>query len=107
MTFLRLRAKDFRAKLGAFVGTGEASPDVRDAVAGIIADVKRRGDTAVLAYTAKFDRAKLTAARQRIPLAELRRAAAGFAPAKKKAFDEAAKCVTAFHTRTLPQGWTA
>lgn len=107
MTFLRLRAKDFRAKLGAFVGTGEASPDVRDAVAGIIADVKRRGDAAVLAYTAKFDRAKLTAARQRIPLAELRRAAAGFAPAKKKAFDEAAKCVTAFHTRTLPQGWTA
>ena len=107
MTFLRLRAKDFRAKLGAFVGTGEASPDVRDAVAGIIADVKRRGDAAVLAYTAKFDRAKLTAARQRIPLAELRRAAAGFAPAKKKAFDEAAKCVTAFHARTLPQGWTA
>ena len=107
MTFLRLRAKDFRAQLGAFVGTGEASPDVRDAVAGIIADVKRRGDAAVLAYTAKFDRAKLTAARQRIPLAELRRAAAGLAPAKKKAFDEAAKCVTAFHTRTLPKGWTA
>ena len=65
MTFLRFRAKDFRAKLGAFVGTGEASPDVRDAVAGIIADVKRRGDAAVLAYTAKFDRAKLTAAGQR------------------------------------------
>ena len=107
MTFLRLRAKDFRAQLGAFVGTGEASPDVRDAVAGIIADVKRRGDAAVLAYTAKFDRAKLTAARQRIPLAELRRAAASFAPAKKKAFDEAAKCVTAFHARTLPKGWTA
>jgi histidinol dehydrogenase len=107
MTFLRLRAKDFRAQLSAFVGTGEASPDVRDAVAGIIADVKRRGDAAVLACTAKFDRAKLTAAGQRIPVAELRRAAAAFAPAKKKAFDEAAKCVTAFHARTLPKGWTA
>jgi histidinol dehydrogenase len=107
MTFLRLRAKDFRAQLSAFVGTGEASPDVREAVAGIIADVKRRGDAAVLAYTAKFDRAKLTAAGQRIPVAELRRAAAAFAPAKKKAFDEAAKCVTAFHARTLPKGWTA
>ena len=107
MTFLRFRAKDFRAQLSAFVGTGEASPDVRAAVAGIIADVKKRGDAAVLAYTAKFDRAKLTAARQRIPLAELRRAAASLAPAKKKAFDEAAKCVTAFHARTLPKGWTA
>ena len=107
MTFLRLRAKDFRAQLGAFVGTGEAAPDVRAAVAGIIADVKKRGDAAVLAYTAKFDRAKLTAARLRIPLAELRRAAAGLDPAKKKAFDEAAKCVTAFHARTLPKGWTA
>lgn len=107
MTFLRLRAKDFRAQLGAFVGTGEADPDVRAAVAGIIADVKRRGDTAVLACTAKFDRVKLTAAQMRVPLKDLKKAADSFDPAKKKAFDEAAKCVTAFHARTLPRGWTA
>jgi histidinol dehydrogenase len=107
MTFLRLRAKDFRAQLGAFVGTGEADPDVRTAVAGIIADVKRRGDTAVLACTAKFDRVKLTAAQMRVPLKDLKKAADSFDPAKKKAFDEAAKCVTAFHARTLPRGWTA
>jgi histidinol dehydrogenase len=107
MTFLRLRAKDFRAQLGAFVGTGEADPDVRTAVAGIIADVKRRGDTAVLACTAKFDRVKLTAAQMRVPLKDLKKAADSFDPTKKKAFDEAAKCVTAFHARTLPRGWTA
>ena len=107
MTFLRLRAKDFRAQLGAFVGTGEADPDVRAAVAGLIADVKRRGDTAVLACTAKFDRVKLTAAQMRVPLKDLKKAADSFNPAKKKAFDEAAKCVTAFHARTLPRGWTA
>ena len=86
MTFLRFRAKDFGAQLSAFVGTGEASPDVRAAVAGIIADVKKRGDAAVLAYTAKFDRAKLTAARQRIPLAELRRAASTSPAARCRSF---------------------
>lgn len=107
MTLLRASDRDFRRRLQAFVGAGEAAPDVRAAVAAIIAEVKTRGDLAVLDYTAKFDHAKLTVRQLRIPPKELARAAAAFAPAKRKAFDEAAKCVTAFHARTLPKGWTA
>ena len=107
MTLLRSSDKDFRSQLRAFVGSGEAAPDVRATVASIIADVKARGDIAVLDYTAKFDHAKLTVRQIRVPLKELEKAAAQFDPAKKKAFDEAAKCVTAFHARTLPKGWTA
>ncbi|MEY3949513.1 MAG: histidinol dehydrogenase [Verrucomicrobiota bacterium] len=107
MTLLRTSDKDFRSQLRAFVGSGEAAPDVRATVAAIIADVKARGDIAVLDYTAKFDHAKLTVRQIRVPLKDLEKAAASFDPAKKKAFDEAAKCVTAFHARTLPKGWTA
>ena len=59
MPVLQAHAPDFLARLRAFVGNGEASTDVRATVAGIIADVRDRGDSAVLAYTKKFDRAQL------------------------------------------------
>ncbi|MFZ1727424.1 MAG: histidinol dehydrogenase, partial [Albidovulum sp.] len=39
----------------------EVAPDVDDAVAAIIADVRARGDAAVRELTARFDRLDLTA----------------------------------------------
>jgi histidinol dehydrogenase len=107
MTVLQAHAPDFLPRLRAFVGNGEASADVRATVAGIIADVRDRGDAAVLAYTKKFDHAQLTAQQLRIPEARLKEAAKQLAPAKRKAFNEAARCVTDFHRRTLPKGWSA
>ena len=38
----------------------EDSPDVDDTVAAIIADVRARGDAALIDYTARFDRLELT-----------------------------------------------
>ncbi|NBX35487.1 histidinol dehydrogenase, partial [bacterium] len=107
MPVLRASDKDFTARLRAFIGNGEAAPDVRVAVAGIIADVKQRGDAAVLYHTAKFDHAKLNVRQLRVPAAQIEQAAARLDPAKRKAFAEAAQCIEAFHRRTLPKGWTA
>jgi len=107
MPVLQANAPDFLARLRAFVGNGEASTDVRTTVAGIIADVRDRGDTAVLAYTKKFDHVQLSAKQLRIPEARLKQAAQQLAPAKRKAINEAARCVTDFHRRTLPKGWSA
>lgn len=107
MIVLQAHAKDFLPRLRAFVGHGEALPAVKQAVTEIISGVRQKGDTAVLAYTAKFDRAKLTARTLRVPVARLKAAAQQLAPAKRKAFNEAARCVTAFHQRTLPKGWSA
>ena len=87
MPVLQAHAPDFLARLRAFVGNGEASTDVRATVAGIIADVRDRGDSAVLAYTKKFDRAQLSAKQLRIPEARLKQAAQQLAPAKRKAID--------------------
>ena len=107
MPVLRASDKGFEARLRAFIGNGEAAEDVRAAVAGIVADVKKRGDAAVLYHTAKFDHAKLNVRQLRVPAAQIEQAAARLDPAKRKAFTEAAKCIEDFHRRTLPKGWTA
>ena len=107
MPVLRASEKGFEASLRAFIGNGEASEDVRAAVTAIVADVKRRGDAAVLYHTAKFDHAKLNVRQLRVPAAQIEQAAARLDPAKRKAFAEAAKCIEDFHRRTLPKGWTA
>ncbi len=107
MPVLRASDKGFEARLRAFIGNGEAAEDVRAAVTAIVADVKRRGDAAVLYHTAKFDHAKLNVRQLRVPAAQIEQAAARLDPAKRKAFAEAAKCIEDFHRRTLPKGWTA
>lgn len=50
-----------------------AEAEVDAAVAEIIADVRQRGDAAVIACTARFDRVRLTAERLRIDAAALAR----------------------------------
>ena len=52
---------DFEARFVALLGAKrEASQEVGDAVAAILADVRTRGDAAVIDYTARFDRLTLT-----------------------------------------------
>ncbi len=54
-------AADFEARFSALLsGKREASQDVNDTVAGIIADVRTRGDEAVVALTNRFDKAGIT-----------------------------------------------
>ena len=56
---LRLNTKesDFEAAFSKFLDANrEASADVDVAVAAILADVRARGDEAVLEYTERFDR---------------------------------------------------
>jgi histidinol dehydrogenase len=107
MTVLRASDKDFRHQLRAFVGNGEAAPEIKNAVATIIADIKERGDVGVLYQTARFDHAKLNIRQLRVPVAQIAKAAENLAPAKRKAMTEAAKCIEDFHRKTLPKNWTA
>ena len=59
---------DFATLLGL---KREDAPDVDAAVAGIIADVRARGDLAVLELTAQFDRLSLTPATMAFSPAEI------------------------------------
>ncbi|MDG1168148.1 MAG: histidinol dehydrogenase [Sulfitobacter sp.] len=81
----------------------EDSPDVDSVVADIIADVRARGDAAVLDLTAKFDRITLTPDTLRISSAEIAQAMAQVSAEDKAALELAATRIRAYHARQLPE----
>ena len=93
--------KDFRQQLMAVLAF-EASEDeaIDRAAASILAEVRQRGDAAVLDYTNKFDRLSATSmAALEIPRAELKAALDGLPAARREALQEAADRVRAYHER--------
>jgi histidinol dehydrogenase len=92
-------AADFERLLGL---AREAEEDVDAAVAAIIADVRARGDAAVLDYTARWDRLTLTAATLRMSADEIDAAASGASAAALAALGVAADRIRAFHEKQLP-----
>lgn len=107
MPLIRREDRDFDLQLRAFIGTGVPSAEIRQAVAKIITEVRTQGDKGVLAATARFDGARLTAAKLRIPEAELAAAARKLAPERRRAIQAAIASVRDFHRRTLPKSWSA
>ena len=92
---------DFQAKLMAVLAF-EASEDeaIDRAAAGIIADVKQRGDAAVLEYTQKFDRLSATQmSALEIPRAEMQAALNSLPAARRDALQQAAERVRVYHER--------
>lgn len=92
---------DFRGELSALLAF-EASADaaIEQAVAGILADVKKRGDAAVLEYTQRFDRLQFnTVAALEIGQAEMQAALQGLPPARRAALEAAALRVRSYHER--------
>jgi histidinol dehydrogenase len=94
---------DFQAAFAALLDQARETTDsVDQAVAAIIAEVRARGDAALLAYTARFDRLSLTADRLRIPAAEVDAAVAGIPVELAAALDLAATRIEAFHSAQRP-----
>lgn len=95
----------FTALLGA---KREDAPDVDAAVAAIIADVRDRGDAALIELTAKFDRLELTPETLAFSEAEIEAECARVDPDVRAALDLAADRIRAYHARQLPedQRWT-
>ncbi len=96
-------APDFKQRLDTLLAF-EASTDeaIEHAVAGILKDVKARGDAAVLDYTNKFDRIPGGAASMAafdIGAAELQAALDGLPQAQRDALNTAAARIRAFHER--------
>jgi histidinol dehydrogenase len=81
----------------------ETTETVDRAVADIIADVRARGDAAVIDYTARFDRMGLTADRLRISAAEIDAAVGSVSADLAAALDLAATRIEAFHNAQMPR----
>ncbi len=80
----------------------ETTETVDHAVAAIIADVRARGDAALIDYTTRFDRLTLTADHLRISPNEIDAAVATIPAAAAEALDLAATRIEAFHEAQLP-----
>jgi histidinol dehydrogenase len=80
----------------------ETTLRVDQAVAEIIAEVRARGDDAVIDYTRRFDRLSLTPAQLRITAEEIDAAAASIPAPLMAALDLAAERIEAFHRAQLP-----
>jgi|TARA_B110000495_G_scaffold201778_1_gene220070 histidinol dehydrogenase len=83
------------------------SDAVSDAVAGIVAEVARRGDKALISFAEKFDGAKLTPKTLRVSEAELEQARASVSQETKAAITASLKNIHSFAQRSLRKNWTA
>ncbi|HEY6094650.1 MAG TPA: histidinol dehydrogenase [Gallionellaceae bacterium] len=99
---------DFDAQLNALLAFEAAMDDKLEAtVAAILADVKKRGDEAVLEYTRKFDRLPLAgAAAMELPRNELKQAFDSLPADQKRALEQAAQRVTSYHEKQLQSSWS-
>ncbi len=103
---LRLDSRDpgfedaFKDLLGA---KRESDADVNDVVTAILADVRARGDAAVLDYTKRFDRFDLTAGTMAITPEEVDAARGQCTPETLSALATAAGRIRAFHEKQLPE----
>jgi histidinol dehydrogenase len=102
---LQASSKTFAADLAEFCRSAVVSKEIQDSVAGILADVRGRGDEAVAYYAAKFDGAKLRARDIRVKPAELTDAAKTISLGERKAMVEAHANIVAFNKKGVPADW--
>ena len=89
--FLNANDAGFEEAFAALLGAKrEEAQDVDEAVAAIIADVRARGDQALIDLTAKFDRMELSPDRLRFTAAEVDALVAQVSPGDRAALEHAA-----------------
>jgi len=104
---LSSRTPGFDAELSKLLAFEETADEKLEAtVAGILADVRKRGDEAVLEYTRKFDRLPLAAAAaMELPRDELRVAFDALPAEQRNALEQAAQRVTEYHKKQVQASW--
>jgi histidinol dehydrogenase len=103
---LNSRTPEFKKFLAATLARRGGDTDAIDsAVAKIIVAVRKRGDRALIEFTKKFDRVKLTAATLRVTSAECRSALDSISRDDRAALELAAHRITDFHRRTMEKSF--
>ena len=102
MKVLRYNQPDFAAALaGALAVNSLFNPQIEEQVRAVIRAVATRGDAAVLEFSERFDKVKLTAADLRSRLPRTTRTAG-----LRQAIGIANRNIAAFSKRGLPKPWT-
>ena len=101
---LDTQAADFAQRFRAFLDIKrEAAQDVEQAVRAIVDDVRKRGDSALIELTKKFDRVDLAQGGLRVPQAEIDGAAGKCDRAALYALKFARERIEVYHRRQLPK----
>lgn len=107
--FLNATDPDFEVAFQSLLSAKrEDSPDVDETVAGIIADVRARGDAALIELTERFDRLTLTPNTLKVTASEIDEAMARVPEGQMSALELAADRIRAYHDRQRPEDaeWT-
>ena len=104
---LNFASADFLDAFERLLGSKrEADSDVHDAVAGIIADIRGRGDDALLAFTAKYDGLAVESVAELALSADMLQAALdGLDDDLRQSLELAAARIQAFHEKQRPNGF--
>ena len=95
-----------KAGLGAFLARLEApDKDVEETVKGIIAEVREKGDAALISFSEKFDGIQLSPQNMEVGKAEIRAAYSKVSKSQIDALNAAAKNILAFAKKQLPKEW--
>ena len=104
---LNFASADFLDAFERLLGSKrEADSDVHDAVAGIIADIRGRGDDALLAFTAKYDGLAVGSVAELALSADMLQVALdGLDDDLRQSLELAAARIQAFHEKQRPNGF--
>jgi histidinol dehydrogenase len=93
---------DFESKFAALRWSAETDASIDGTVAAIVDDVRKRGDAAVLDYTARFDGVEAASVSAlELSREELAAAVATITPEQRRALEAAAERVRSYHERQL------
>ena len=98
-------AAGFEAELSTLLAWDDDSrPEVVETVRGIVNDVRRRGDAALIEYTNRFDRRAIVDARE-LELKDFAALGAAIAPELEEALRAAAARVRSYHEHQKAESW--
>ena len=105
MKIILLKDRDYRSQLDMLAARPAVPPEIEQAVAGILAEVREDGDDALCRFLEKFDKVKLTPEQFRVTEEELREAEKQAGRAARHAVSLALKNIRTFARLTKPVSW--
>jgi histidinol dehydrogenase len=106
MIVLKPRDPHYKSALAALNRSAEPDPAVRETVANIISEVRKRGDAALIDFTAQFGGPALTAKQLRVSPAEFKAAEKRVDARTRDAVAVSHTNVREFAERSLRKSWT-
>jgi histidinol dehydrogenase len=96
---------DLKRILRDFAGTNAGASKIAEGVAAILADIRTRGDEAIVENVRRIDKVELSPATFRVTQKEFDAAEAALDVSTYDAILEAKENIRAFHERGLPKSW--